>query len=140
MAEELLFTEARSTSTGVKGRSITSARTNHWVVDLPPFHHGPGEESTPGEAFLGAVAACGALLVECFAGEEGLPLKRVQASIKGERLKSDPSWFRSIEMRFELAGVDPKQAEALVAKFQASCPLYRTVAAATKMNVVVKVV
>ena len=119
MSEDLLYTEVRSTSTGVKGRCITSALTNHWVIDLTPIHGGPGEETTPGEAFLGGVIGCGVLLVESFAGEMKLPLARVQGSIKAARTKADPSWLTSIELGFELSGVDSKQAEALVGKFKA---------------------
>jgi uncharacterized OsmC-like protein len=120
MAEELLFTEVRSTSTGVKGRCITSARTNHWVIDLTPIHGGPGEETTPGEVFLGGVIGCGVLLVESFAEELKLPLGGVKGTIRGARTKADPSWFTSIELGFELSGVDASQAEALVGKFKSS--------------------
>lgn len=119
MADDLLFTEVRSTSTGVKGRCITSARTNHWVIDLTAIHGGPGEETTPGEAFLGGVIGCGVLLIESFAGDLKLPLARVQGSIRAARTKADPSWFTAVDLRFELSGVDAKQAETLVGKFKA---------------------
>ena len=120
MTEELVFTEVRSTSTGVKGRCITSARTNHWVVDEPVFHGGPGEEVTPGEVFLGGVIACGVLLVESFAAKDGAPVKSVKGAIKGVRKKADPSWFLEIQLRFEIAGVDAKTAEGLVERFKSS--------------------
>jgi len=120
MPEELLVTDVRSTSTGVKGRCITSARTNHWVIDEPAFHGGPGEEVTPGEVFLGGVIGCGVLLVESFAAKDGKPLSSVKGIIKGIRKKADPSWFVGIELKFELAGVDAKGAEALVERFKSS--------------------
>ncbi len=120
MTEEMLSTEVRSTSTGVKGRCITSARTNHWVIDEPAFHGGPGEEVTPGEAFLGGVLACGVLLVESFAAKDGAPVRSVKGTIKGIRKKADPSWFVEVQLGFEVAGVDRKSAEGLVERFKAS--------------------
>lgn len=120
MTEELLFTEVRSTSTGVKGRCITSARTNHWVIDLTAIHGGPAEELTPGEVFLGGVIGCGVLLIESYGGELKVPLRGVKGAIKAARTKADPSWFTAIDLRFELSGVDAKQAEALVEKFKGS--------------------
>lgn len=120
MADEMLFTEVRSASTGVKGRCITSARTNHWVVDEPTFHGGPGEEVTPGEVFLGGVIACGVLLVESFAAKDGAPVRSVKGTIKGIRKKADPSWFVEIQIGIEVSGADAKTAEALVERFKAS--------------------
>ena len=59
MGDELLITEARSTILSGKGRCVTSARTNHLVIDEPVHNGGPGEAFTPGETFLSSVLACG---------------------------------------------------------------------------------
>ena len=116
--EELLLTNARSTSTGVKGRCVTSARTNHFVIDEPAFNGGPGEAITPGEVFLSGVIGCGVLLVESFAHKDGLPVRRVNGTIQGQRKKSNPADFIAVNLSFEIEGVSQKDAEALVEKFK----------------------
>jgi uncharacterized OsmC-like protein len=118
MSEELLVTTVQSRSTGVKGRSLNGARTNHFVIDEPAYNGGPGEAATPAEVFLAGVSGCGVLLVESFAHKDGIALKGVQAWIEGIRTKANPERFRKVNLRLELAGVDQKQAEALVEKFK----------------------
>lgn len=118
MSDDLLVTRVRSRSTGIPGRCIASARQNHFVVDEPAFGGGPGEAVTPGEAFLGAVAACGVLLVESFARKDGAAIAGVEASIEGVRAKDDPSKFLRVTLRFEVRGASQAQAEALVEKFK----------------------
>ena len=118
MAEDLLVTRVVSQSSGVGGRSLNSARTNHFVIDEPSYGGGPGEATTPAEAFLAGVSACGVLLVETFAREEGFPLKRARVEIDGVRTKADPANFREIRLRFELSGVDAKQGERLVERYK----------------------
>lgn len=117
--EELLLTDVRSTSIGVKGRCVTSARTNHVVIDEPAFNGGPGEAMTPGEVFLSGVIGCGVLLVESFAHKDGLPIRKVEGSIQGVRKKSNPADFIAVKLSFELQGVPQADAEALVEKFKA---------------------
>lgn len=119
MAEdELLLTNARSTSTGLKGRCVASARTNHFVIDEPAFNGGPGEAVTPGEVFLSSVIGCGVLLVESFAHKDGLPLKKVSGTIQGRRKKSNPADFIGVDLAFEIEGVGQKDAETLVEKYK----------------------
>jgi uncharacterized OsmC-like protein len=115
---ELLLTDVRSTSIGVKGRCVTSARTNHVVIDEPAFNGGPGEAMTPGEVFLSGVIGCGVLLVESFAHKDQLPVRKVKGSIQGVRKKSNPADFISVNLSFEIEGVGQKDAEALVEKFK----------------------
>lgn len=118
MADDLLVTAVRSQSTGVKGRSLAGARTNHFVIDEPAYNGGPGEAATPAEVFLAGVSGCGVLLVESFAHKDGVPLKGVSARIEGIRTKVNPERFQRVNLWFELSGVDQKQAEALVEKFK----------------------
>ncbi|HET6202284.1 MAG TPA: OsmC family protein [Planctomycetota bacterium] len=119
MVEDLLVTTAVSRTTGVPGRSLSSARTNHFVVDEPAYAGGPGEAATPAEIFLAGVSACGVLLVEAFAREEGLPLKSATARIEGIRTKSDPANFREVRLRLVLEGVDATAAARLVERYKA---------------------
>src|SRR5208283_430843 len=51
--------EVRAASTDVFGRVMCSVRNHHYVIDGPEQNGCPGEEVTPGELFLSAVAACG---------------------------------------------------------------------------------
>lgn len=137
MGDELLITEARSTILPGKGRCVTSARTNHCVIDEPPHNGGPGEAFTPGETFLSSVLACGVLLVDAFAHKEGVPLKHVGGTVRGERLKDNPADWIAVKLAFELTGVDQKTAEALVEKYKAKCPIFRAFNAALKVSVTV---
>lgn len=119
MADELLLTQVRSQTIGIPGRSLNSARTNHYVIDEPAYNGGPGEGVTPAEAFLSGVSACGVLLVESFARKANVPLQKVEAEIEGVRTLSDPANFQRINLRFELTGPTQAQAEQLVDQYKA---------------------
>ncbi len=113
--------DARSTDTF--GRVLCSTRDHHFVVDGPVQNGCPGEEVTPGELFLAAIAACGVELVQVFARQEAAPLTGVQVGIDGELDLSDPvrpdvTVFRTVRLRFDLHGVDDDQAELLVERFK----------------------
>ncbi len=101
----------RSASSGVPGRSINSARTNHFVLDSPS---GPNEAVTNGEAFLSGISSCGVTLIELYARDKGIPLTRLSVTIEGLRSEADPTRFQAINMAFELAGVGERQAAELV--------------------------
>ena len=118
MSEETLVNRVLSRNSAVPGRSVNSARTHHFVIDEPAHAGGPGEEITPAEAFLSGVSACGVLLVEGYARDEGVPLRAVEATIEGVRMRSDTSRFAAIRLRFRLDGPDQAQAEALVGRYQ----------------------
>ncbi len=111
MSADLKVDAVRSMSSGIVGRTLNSARTNHFVLDSPS---GPGEAVTNGEAFLSGISSCGVTLIEHHAEETGVPLKRMECSIEGARHVSDLTRFQTITVRFELIGVNDKQAEALV--------------------------
>ncbi len=119
MTPETIVNHVRSQSTGIPGRCIATARTNHVVIDAPAFHGGPNEAMVPAEAFLAGIASCGVLLVEHFATEESLALTHVAASIEGIRSRSDPANFREVLLEIEIAGTDLSRAESLVEKFKA---------------------
>lgn len=137
---------AEARSTDVFGRVLCSAREHHFVIDGPVWNGCPGEELTPGEAFLASVAACGVELVEAIALDDGLELAKVAASIHGtvdreNPVREDVTVFNRVHLRFELAGVTAEEAESLVERFGRRCPLYGSVAAsAGELAVDVKVV
>jgi uncharacterized OsmC-like protein len=113
----------RSASTGRFGRVLLSARDQHLVVDGPLQNGCPGEAITPAELFLGGVAACGSELVGVIAKERGIAVGRVTAEVggtidRGHTRRSDVAIFKSLELRFELEGVNTEDAAGLVEAFK----------------------
>lgn len=126
--------DARSTDTF--GRVLWSCRDQHFVADGPVHNDCPGEAVTPAELFLAGVAACGIELVQVIARDDGVALGGVSASIDGwmdpeNRVREDVNVFNGVTLRFELTGVDERQAHDLVEGFKRRCPLYGSVAVAT---------
>lgn len=113
--DELLVTAVYSRTSGVRGRSLNSARKHHFVID---GSGDPAEEITPGEAFLSGISACGVLMVERVAAERGVPLRVAEAWIDGMRRPSDTSRYERIDLRFRLDGPTREQAEALVEHYR----------------------
>jgi len=101
----------RTRSIGEPGRALNHARMHAFVLDSSS---GPGEGLTNSEAFLAGISSCGVTLIEKYAVRAGAPVARMEVTIAGARSDADPGRFQSIEMRFEIHGVDQPTAEALV--------------------------
>ena len=114
MSDDTISTRVRSASIGMPGRALTSARTNHLIVDSPTI----GEAITSGEAFLAGISSCGVTLVETHAQRAGVPLRGLAVAIEGVRRTDRPAEFQSISLRFELTGVSQEQAEQLVGVYK----------------------
>ena len=114
MSQQLLISEAASQTTAVPGRSLNSARTNHFIIDAPAFKGGPEEAVTPAEVFLAGICSCGVLIVESAAQHTGVPLQSARASIRGIRTQDNPANFHRIELDLDLYGVTSEQADRLV--------------------------
>ena len=118
MSERFHTLSVRSYSTGNKGRCITSARTNHFVVDDPDYTGGPNEAVTAGEAFFSGITACAVLMLERLAREKEYPLKWMDVTLDATRdmeaVHEVHSIYDRVRMRFELTGVDSTQAQELV--------------------------
>ena len=115
--------EVRAQSTDIFGRVLCSARTHHFIVDGPVQNGCPGEELTPPELFLSAVASCGVELMHVIAREQSLPLRRVSARVRGvvdrgAQPRTDVTLFTSVRLWFILEGTDSAQAAALVEGFK----------------------
>ena len=115
--------EAQAASTNTFGRVLCSVRDHHSVIDGPVQNGCPGEEVTPGELFLSAVASCGVELLQVIARAEGVPLARVEVAIQGEMDRSNPpradvSLFNSVNLQFRMEGVTGDEAKLLVEKFK----------------------
>jgi uncharacterized OsmC-like protein len=115
--------DARAASTEVFGRVLCSAREHHFIVDGPKQNGCPGEEVTPAEYFLAAVASCGVELVQMVAKADDVPLQGIEVKISGWMDKSRPvrpdvSLFNSVRLQFRLSGVSDNAARQLVEKFK----------------------
>ena len=122
MAEVRQYTVSAA-STDTFGRVLCSARNHHVVVDGPEQNGCPGEEMTPVEVFLAAVAACGVELVQVISKGEKLPLKKVAVQISGTQDRSRPvrpdvSLLNSVHVKFRLEGVTQEEGERLIGAFK----------------------
>jgi uncharacterized OsmC-like protein len=115
--------EVRARSTDIFGRVMCSARNHHFIVDGPVQNGCPGEEVTPPELFLSAVASCGVELLHVIARTDGVPLARVGVTVqgtvdRGNQPRTDVTLFDSVHLRFTLGGTDAARAAALVEGFK----------------------
>jgi uncharacterized OsmC-like protein len=115
--------QARAASTDTFGRVLCSVRNHHFVIDGPEQNGCPGEEVTPAEMFLSAVASCGVELVQVLAKSTGIPLQGIDVTIDGVMDRSRPvrpdvTLFNSVRLQFRIRGVSDGDAAQLVEKFK----------------------
>ena len=115
--------EVRAQSTETFGRVLCNARQHHFIVDGPVQNGCPGEELTPAELFLSAVASCGVELMHVIARGQSVPLRRVGARVwammdRDRQSRTDVTLFNTVRVEFELSGADDAQAAALVEGFK----------------------
>jgi uncharacterized OsmC-like protein len=115
--------EVKARSTDTFGRVMCSARNHYFVVDGPVQNGCPGEEVTPSEYFLAAVAACGVELLQVIARAEEVPLTSASVRVHGLMDRSNPvrqdvALFNEVSLEFNLRGVSQEQGEALVQAFR----------------------
>ena len=115
--------EVAGRSTDTFGRVLCSARDHHFIVDGPVQNGCPGEELTPPEVFLAAVAACGVELVHVIARDQGATVGKVALSVhgtvdRGNQARTDVTLFNSIRLAFVLSGTDGATAAQLVEGFK----------------------
>jgi uncharacterized OsmC-like protein len=116
--------EVRAASTDTLGRVLCTVRNHHFVVDGPVQNGCPGEEVTPAELFLAAVASCGVELVQVLAKSADIPVQGIAVKIHGfmdrsKPVRPDVSVFNSVDLQFRLSGVTDASAKELVEKFKA---------------------
>jgi len=115
--------EVSAQSTPTFGRVLCSARQHHWIVDGPAYNNCPGEELTPPELFLSAVASCGVELVTVIAKEQGKRVGDVRLRVRGvvdrnRQQRSDVTVFNSVRLEFAVGGTDGATAAELVEGFK----------------------
>lgn len=119
------------------GRVECTVRQHRLTVDGPVQNGCPGEAPTPGELFLAAAAACGAEVLQVLARDAGVLLDAVTVSVRGtidreQQPRQDVTVFTDVELHLRLKGPSPEQAAELVGGFQRRCPVYGSLAVASK--------
>ncbi len=114
MAEPTLAYEAQSTTSGISGRAICTARNHHWVSD----DTGSGGAVGAGELFCASLAACAVNLVGRVAAAEdktfGWMEVKVGAYRDMEKPLGDISLYDAVRIDFEMWDVSDAAAEFLV--------------------------
>ena len=110
-------------STDVFGRVLCSARDHHFIVDGPVQNGCPGEELTPPELFLSAVASCGVELVHVIAKDQGAAVGKVHLAVhgtvdRGKQKRTDVTVFNAVRLEFSIGGTDGATAAQLVEGFK----------------------
>jgi uncharacterized OsmC-like protein len=126
-----LVYRARTYSSGTFGRAIGNVRGHNFIVD-----DGGWEEVGPGEFFLTGIAACGVNMMERLAKQDNIPLQWMDVTVECYRnpdyVPGEVSVYDAIRVHVEMWGVQPAHAQALVKEWKRLCPLYGSVAVATK--------
>jgi putative redox protein len=123
------------------GRTLVTARANHFVVDSPPLLGGPNEEINPMDLLLGALASCSTFVYEMTAQEMGIPLEQVMATVEADfdprGVKGEPVDPRIQAFRVHMAVVGPteEQAKSLADQFRQRCPIYTTLSRAAPIEI-----
>jgi uncharacterized OsmC-like protein len=146
MNSPLVTGTATSRLTNQPGRTIVSARGNHFVVDSPAPLGGPNEELNPIDLLLGALATCGTFVCEAVAQEMGIPLHGVTVTAAGDfdprglcgTEAIDPR-MQGFRVRLALSGPSEEQGAALADAFRARCPVYTTFVRAAPIELEVEV-
>ena len=115
--------DVNARTTDVFGRVLCGVRDHHFIIDGPVQNGCPGEEVTPPELFLSAVAACGVELVHVIAKAENKPIDSVELKVhgivdRGNQPRADVTTFNRVELDFVVSGTDGQTAAALVEGFK----------------------
>lgn len=114
MAELTLAYQAQCSSTGIPGRSICSARNQHWVAD----DTGGGGAVGAGELFCSSLSACAVNLVGRIANEESRTLGWMEVNVGAyrdmEKAPGEITLYDAIRIDFEIWGASDDDAQFLV--------------------------
>ena len=113
MANLTLAYAASTNSSGIEGRAICNARTNHWVSD-----DGGGDTVYSGELFLSGISSCAVNMVERLARTDNIVLEWMEVSLESYRDASadhgELTLYDAIRIKFEMWGVEDEDALNLV--------------------------
>lgn len=116
------------------GRSLMTARGNHWVWDSIPPINGPNEEVNPMDAFLGALIACSMFIYEAVGIEQDIEISALSAQIQGELDPRGVAGFpvdprlRGLAVTVYVEGPTPEEAAMMAEQVTTRCPIYTTLA------------
>lgn len=117
------MSEPVKVSVGEGLRTRIEVRGHSIVADEPPAKGGTDEGPTPGELFLGGLAACTAMTLRMYANVKEWPLEGVDVTVAQERTDDGPLITMKLSVRGDL---EESQIERL--KYIARrCPVHRTV-------------
>ncbi|MFF2113972.1 OsmC family protein [Rhodococcus koreensis] len=122
------------TVAGTPGRFILDARENHLVSDS---RFGPAEAIQAGELLLAAVTSCAMANIQSNAEADDIPVTHIEVYASHRRGSADPTRYEFTEVRIDIRGVDQSTADALAAKFAASCPIYNTIRRGSGIELIV---
>ncbi|MCB0131221.1 MAG: OsmC family protein, partial [Caldilineaceae bacterium] len=123
------------------GRSLVSARGNHWIYDSVPPIFGPNEEVNPLDGLIGALPACGIMIYEAVANEEGISLNSINATVEADL---DPRGvagadvnprIRAFRVTMNVDGPTAEEAEMMAEQYSRRCPIYTTFERAAPIEV-----
>ncbi|MBX3013066.1 MAG: YdhR family protein [Caldilineaceae bacterium] len=123
------------------GRSVMSARGNHWIFDSVPPINGPNEEVNPLDALVGALPACGIMIYEAVAREESIALNAINATVEADL---DPRGvagapvnprIRAFRVTMNVSGPTEEEAAMMAEAFRQRCPIYTTYERAAPIEV-----
>ncbi|VCU68044.1 OsmC-like protein [Pigmentiphaga humi] len=127
--------QALATTTGQPGTWLLRSRHNYLVSGATPERGGTGEPWLAGELLVAALASCATSIVADAAAGRGLALHYLSVSASSERDPDEPGRYAAITLAFDLEGPSRQEAEALVAEFQATCPIYGTLSRGAPVRV-----
>lgn len=134
-------TSASTSLSNQIGRAIVAAREHHLIVDSPPPLGGPNEELNPLDLLLGALATCGAFVIETAARERNVSLDSVTLHVEAD---FDPRGVKGMEginpmitefrIKASIEGATGAQKAELIEQFKVRCPVYKTLSRATAIE------
>ncbi|OZI74874.1 OsmC family protein [Bordetella genomosp. 12] len=125
----------RSTTIGLQGRYLLSARDQHLVADATPSRGGPGQAWLAAELLLAALATCAQAVIESSAREQAVVLRCVRVHGEAEADEARPGHYAFVRLDFELEGATQEEARALVGVYLNICPIYGSVSRGAPVTV-----
>lgn len=122
------------TITHVPGRFLLDARHNHLVSDS---RFGPAESVQAGELLLSALVSCAMANIQSNAATDDITIGTIHVHATHQRGTQDPTRYDDTTVRIDIDGTDQATAEALAARFAATCPIYNTIRRGSGISLVV---
>jgi osmotically inducible protein OsmC len=136
MSELIFVTEVTSTS-GRDGRSVSKDNILDVRLAIPKELGGPGGATNPEQLFAAGYSACFLSAIKLVATKEKISISTTSkvTAVVGLK-KMGLGYGLDIELQIELPGLDPKQADEVIAQAHMICPYSNS----TRGNVKVRLV